>query len=156
MDPAIDVPSEIRKLGLSVNLSNVMIIYNQQLPTHLMGSLYRSVDSFVLPSRGEGWGMPILEAMASGLPTIATNWSGQTEFLNDQTGYPIRVCKLVPAVAKCPYYEGFRWAEPDFDHMAYLMRYVYEHRDEARAKGLAASRGLLQDWSWSKAAEKGT
>lgn len=154
MDPAIDVPSEIRKLGLSVNLSNVMIIYNQQLPTHLMGSLYRSVDSFVLPSRGEGWGMPILEAMASGLPTIATNWSGQTEFLNDQTGYPIRVCKLVPAVAKCPYYEGFRWAEPDFDHMAYLMRYVYEHRDEARAKGLAASRGLLQDWSWSKAAEK--
>jgi glycosyltransferase involved in cell wall biosynthesis len=46
-------------------------------------SLYRSVDAFVLPSRGEGWGRPYMEAMSMGLPVIATNWSGPTEFVNE-------------------------------------------------------------------------
>ncbi len=35
-----------------------------------MPSLYKSVDCFVLPSRGEGWGRPQVEAMAMGLPLI--------------------------------------------------------------------------------------
>ena len=38
--------------------------------------LYKAVDAFVLPSRGEGWGRPHVEAMATGLPIVATNWSG--------------------------------------------------------------------------------
>ena len=56
---------------------------NQELP-----SLYAAADAFVLPSRGEGWGRPVMEAMAMGLPTIATNWSGTTAFLGEATGYP--------------------------------------------------------------------
>ncbi|KAL2549037.1 UDP-Glycosyltransferase superfamily protein [Forsythia ovata] len=38
--------------------------------------LYKAADAFVLPSRGEGWGRPLVEAMAMSLPVIATNWSG--------------------------------------------------------------------------------
>lgn len=37
---------------------------------------YAAADAFVLPSRGEGWGRPHVEAMSMGLPVIATNWSG--------------------------------------------------------------------------------
>lgn len=44
--------------------------------------LYGSVDAFVLPSRGEGWGRPYMEAMSMGIPAIATNWSGPTEFVD--------------------------------------------------------------------------
>jgi glycosyltransferase involved in cell wall biosynthesis len=36
--------------------------------------MYSSVDAFVLASHGEGWGLPYMEAMAMGLPCIATNW----------------------------------------------------------------------------------
>jgi hypothetical protein len=38
--------------------------------------LYSTVDAFVLASHGEGWGLPYMEAMAMGLPCIATNWWG--------------------------------------------------------------------------------
>ena len=47
---------------------------------------------------------------------------------------------LVPADAKCPYYEGFRWAEPDLDDLVAKFRHVFTHREEARAKGAAGRR----------------
>ncbi len=46
--------------------------------------------------------------MACGGPTIATDWSSHTEFVNDAIGYRLRVAGTIPAVAKCPYYTGFR------------------------------------------------
>ena len=49
----------------------------------------QAADAFVLPSRGEGWGRPHVEAMAMGLPLLATNWSGPTAYLDDSVGYPI-------------------------------------------------------------------
>ena len=45
--------------------------------------------------RGEGWGLPVVEAMAMALPVIVTNWSGPTAYLDDTVGYPLRVEKLV-------------------------------------------------------------
>ncbi len=49
----------------------------------------------MIPTRGEGWGRPQMEAMAMGLPVISTNWSGLTAFLNEETGFPISVERLV-------------------------------------------------------------
>ena len=53
----------------------------------------------MLPSHGEGWGRPHVEAMAMGRPVIATNWSGTTAFLDEQVGYPIAVEKIAAAVS---------------------------------------------------------
>ncbi|MDK8181199.1 DUF4214 domain-containing protein [Paenibacillus sp. UMB4589-SE434] len=153
-DTAINVHAELRKLDLSHCVCKIMFIYNQELPDYQLGSLYRSADCFVLPTRGEGWGMPILEAMACGIPTIATNWSAQSDFLNEDTGYPIRVKRLVPAVAKCPYYLNFRWAEPDFEHMASLMRYVYTNRQSVRQRSEESAAHILSTYSWEQSARK--
>ncbi len=153
VDPSVNIRQEMQKLDLPSG-PPIAILYNQDIPPHQVGSLYRSADCFVLPSRGEGWGLPILEAMACGIPTIATDWSAQTEFMNDHNAYPLRVEKLIPARAKCPYYEGFRWAQPDEDHLVHLMRYVYEHRDEAAAKGARAAEEALERWTWRQAATR--
>ena len=59
------------------------IVLLSGLSTTTLRKLYDSVDAFVLPSRGEGWGRPYMEAMAMGLPVIATNWSGPTEFIDE-------------------------------------------------------------------------
>jgi len=124
------------------------------VPAHQLGALYRSVDCFVLPSRGEGWGLPILEAMACGLPVIATDWSGQTDFINDEIAYPLAIEGLIPAKARCPYYKGFKWAEPSYENLRALMRRVYENREEARVKGELASAEVLGKWTWRHSAEK--
>ncbi|MGQ0743369.1 MAG: glycosyltransferase [Acidimicrobiales bacterium] len=152
-DPSVDVAAEMAKLNLG-NCPPVMVMVNAEFDDAQMGSLYRSADCFVLPTRGEGWGMPVAEAMACGLPTIATVWSGPADFLDDSVGFPLEVGAMVPAVARCPYYDGFQWAEPSFEHLRFLMRQVFDDADAARAKGLAAAERMATRYTWEHAAAR--
>ncbi|MGB9737379.1 MAG: glycosyl transferase [Chloroflexus aggregans] len=153
-DPHFNVQQRIHELTNRSHAPRIVVLLNQEIAEHQMGGLYRSADCFVLPTRGEGWGMPILEAMACGLPVIATDWGAQREFFNDQLGYPLRVRQLIPAVARSPYYAGSRWADPDIDHLRYLMRYIYEHPAEAQAIGLRAASVVHQQWTWGHAVDR--
>lgn len=153
-DGSINVQEEIKKLQLPDEGPEIIFLYNTKFSDYDMPTLYRSADCFVISTRGEGWGMPILEAMACGLPTIATNWSSQVDFFNEANGYPIDVKRLVDANAKCPYYDGFQWADPSEEHMIERMRYVYDHQEEAAQKGYKASVEVRQKWTWEMAAKK--
>lgn len=153
-DPSFRIRDEIAKLALRPNGGRIIIAENQILQQYELAVLYRSADCFVLPTRGEGWGMPILEAMACGLPVIATNWSSQTDFMTEQNSLPLEVERLIPAEAKCPYYEGFRWAQPSYEHLRKLMRWAFEHQDEARAIGQRAAADAAQRWTWGASARR--
>ena len=153
-DGSINIDEEIRKLNLPANGPEIIFLYNTKFVDYDMATLYRSADCFVISTRGEGWGMPILEAMACGLPTIATAWSSQVDFFNESNGYPVDVEKLIDAKAKCPYYEGFKWANPSEEHLIQRMRYVYENQEAAREKGMKASEEVRTMWTWDKAAER--
>lgn len=152
-DPGVDVYHEVEKLGLPPG-PPIIAMVNPEFAGYQMGSVYRSADCFVLPTRGEGWGMPVLEAMACGLPTIATGWSGPADFLHDGIGYPLQVKRMVEAKAKCPWYAGFDWAEPDIDHLRFLMREVYENPERAREKGLAAAAEVASKYTIEHAADR--
>jgi len=154
MDGAVDVPALVGAMNLDPARGRIHISLNQLVPTYQLGVLYRSADCFVLPTRGEGWGMPVLEAMACGLPVIATDWSAHRDFMNESNAYPLPVDSLVAAEAKCPYYRGFKWAEPSFAELRRLMRHVYSNKDEARAKGSKASAEVRDAWTWTSAAGK--
>ncbi|CAK9034280.1 unnamed protein product [Durusdinium trenchii] len=104
--------------------------------------LYQAADAFVLPSRGEGWGRPHVEAMAMSLPVIATNWSGSTDFLSADIALPLPIDGLAKA-------EGAvgRWAEPSSEALRRLMRWAQQHPGEAKKLGEAARRRMVEDFS---------
>ncbi len=153
-DQTRSVRHEIQQLGLRASGGRVSYLFNLEFPYYQLATLYRSADCYVSASRGEGWNMPLMEAMACGLPAIATDWGAHQEFFHPSVGYPLRVRGTVPAVAKCPYYKGFSWADPDPEHLRLLLRQVYENQDEAAALGLAASREMQEKWTWRQAARR--
>jgi len=152
-DATVDVEAQIAAMELPPG-APVVVMQNAHLPAYQMGSLYRSADCFVLPSRGEGWGMPVLEAMACGMPVISTNWSGPADFLTESTGYPLNVRAMIDAEARCVYYQGFQWADPDIDHLKALMRQVYENPEEARARGAKAAAAVAAKYTWKHCAQR--
>ncbi|KAH8049514.1 glycosyl transferase [Aureococcus anophagefferens] len=70
------------------------IVVLSKLPEADLPRLYRRADVVALPTRGEGWGRPHVEAMACGAAVAATAWSGPTAYLDESNGYPIRVAGL--------------------------------------------------------------
>eukprot|EP01012_Entosiphon_sulcatum_P016049 TRINITY_DN21006_c0_g1_i1.p1 TRINITY_DN21006_c0_g1~~TRINITY_DN21006_c0_g1_i1.p1 ORF type:complete len:934 (+),score=113.87 TRINITY_DN21006_c0_g1_i1:40-2802(+) len=133
------------KLGVSSKafLPHVHIITEAVAETDLV-RLYRSVDCFVLPTRGEGWGLPIIQAMAMGLPAIATNWSGNLDFMRQSNSY-----LLSAKVGRVPDSNdpSQMWAQPSVDHLRHLMRSVVRDPDSARAVGARARADVVRDYS---------
>ncbi len=107
------------------DLERQLIIMTNELDTSDMPALYKSMSAFVMPTRGEGWGLPIMEAMAMGLPTIATNWSGPTDFMTPTNSYPLPITGLVPVSGR-DFEAGQKWAAPDGVELQRLMRHVFE------------------------------
>ncbi len=102
-------------------------------------------DIYVSLHRAEGFGLGIAEALSLGKPVIATAYSGNVDFVTESTAFPVR-CTIrditeddhrYQPLLRHLYEPGLHWAEPDLDHAAELMRFVHEHPDTARARGIA-------------------
>lgn len=108
-----------------------------------INSLLNVCDCFVSLHRSEGFGFGIAEAMLLRKPVIATDYSGNTDFLNEKNGFPVKYA-LVPLEKDYgPYRKGNVWAEPDIDDAAKQMRLVYENRDVTEQKGVLAARTII-------------
>lgn len=117
-------------------------------PVADMPSLFRSADCFVLPTRGEGWGLPIIEAMAMGLPAIATEWSGQTDFMSRRNSLPLRVSHFEKSSGPgAVYLNNQTWAVADVKDLRRLLRWVFEHPEEAKELGAQARADVVARYS---------
>ena len=95
-----------------------------------IASLYKHPSALALVSltRGEGFGLPLLEAAACDLPVIATDWSAHCEFLD--LGNWIRVKHSLKTIPKHRvdaniFVEGARWAEPDAEDAKKKMKKIF-------------------------------
>jgi len=88
--------------------------------------LYASCDVMVSLHRSEGLGLHLMEAMSLGKVVVATNWSGNSDFMTERNSVPVGH-RLVPAVGRHPDYApevgrpGQVWAEPDVDEAAAIL-----------------------------------
>eukprot|EP01035_Chromulina_nebulosa_P023623 gene23623-30634_t len=80
--------------------------------------LYAQAQAFVLPTRGEGWGLPIAEAMAMALPVIITNYSGPTAFATADNSYLLRLYDPPGE------FDELHFARPSETHLSQLLRQV--------------------------------
>lgn len=140
---AIDeqVSQAVRSAGYERSERTDIELLDETLATEDLASLYRSANAFVLASRGEGWGRPYMEAMASGLPTIGTRGSGNMDFMCDENSFLV-TSKLVPvpeqAATEIPVYCGHSWLEPDKADLRANMRLVFEDESQRKRKAKQA------------------
>jgi glycosyltransferase involved in cell wall biosynthesis len=118
-------------------------------------ALLGELDACVLPTRGEAFGLCGLEAMATGLPLIATGWGGPADYLDPADSLPLgyRLVEAGGAESNDVRYFG-RWAEPDEGHLGELLRWCYEQRATAAAMGRAAAARIGAGWTWDLAAAR--
>lgn len=68
----------------SLDISEQSLIVMGVIPDDLLPTLYQAADAFIFPSIKEGWGLVVLEAIASGIPVVTSNQPPFTEFLSDE------------------------------------------------------------------------
>lgn len=100
-------------------------------------------DCYVSLHRSEGLGLTIAEAMALGKPVIATNYSGNTDFMTDQTSVAIPWSRVPVGEAGEGYPPTSTWAEPDLEAAARAMRHLALHPEEGRILGDRARSHVL-------------
>lgn len=118
-------------------------------------ALYQQCHALVAPSRAEGFGLPMAEAMLSDLAVITTGWSGQTDFCTPDTAwlidYTFERAQTHFALSASV------WAEPDETHLAALMTEVWCAPQAARQARIAAGQRLLDEhFTWARTAERMT
>jgi hypothetical protein len=107
----------------------------------VIGSFYKNFDVFVLPTRCEGFGLPLAEAAACGLPSIVTGYSGVLDVVNNDTGWLLDYELKPMPLQIVPYFKNYLggvWAEPNVEHLKTLMRHVFKNREEVKKKGKLA------------------
>ncbi|MEA2688096.1 MAG: hypothetical protein QOD51_703 [Candidatus Eremiobacteraeota bacterium] len=130
-----------------------LVVIDEEVSDDDIVRLYRTCDAFAFPYRGEGFGLPMLEALACGLPVIATAGGAADAFLDDDVAYRIPAERRpLTGVMRGEQLAGEGWwLEPDVDALAQTMRHVATHREEARAKALRGSERARRDWTWDRA-----
>lgn len=132
---------------------NIEVITGKVSQKEMLDICYRS-DCFVFPSRGEGFGIPPLEAMATGMSAIVPNAHGITEYFNPEFMYEVKVKDTCPALYSR--YKGQdvgKMVVCDVDQLASQMRWIYEHQDENIQMGVKAAEYVKQ-WTLARSVEK--
>ncbi|MDF2921348.1 MAG: glycosyl transferase family 1 [Paenibacillaceae bacterium] len=148
------------QLALPGQTAPVMLI-SKHVSDRKLQEIYAAGNAFVLPTRGEGVGLPFLESIASGVPVIATGWGGQMDFLTAKNSFFVKYKLKNPAAgmhnrsaisrkfSNLFAQKGQRWAEADLHSLRKQMRLAYENPELCKRKGRQGRRDALA-LSWDR------
>ncbi len=151
-NPHNDIEDIINGFRRSNPLFPHILLIKEDLSDQQLKSILLQSDLLVSPSRGEGFGLPIGEAMRLGKPVITTNWGGQVDFCSEDN------CWLLD-------YEFVRssshfgtdfsyWAEPSFKHLSFLLRHVYDMESSQLKEKVDSGFIKTKEFIWSNVAKQ--
>ncbi|MBK8000463.1 MAG: glycosyltransferase [Verrucomicrobia bacterium] len=132
------------------------ILYlNDELPPEALPGLYTACDCLVHPYRGEGFGLPVLEAMACGLPVVVTAGGSTDDFATDEFAYRVPSIRKIfgSKVSEMELVKPGWMLEPNHTALVERLKWIAAHRDEARKLGGSASEHVRREWTWERAAQ---
>jgi len=120
-------------------------------------SIYNDHQAAVFATAAEGIGLPILEAMSCGVPTITTVNTAMLDYANDENSITIRDYKEEPVYD--PHFfpvSGERgvWNAPSPEDVSSKMRWVYDNYDKAMEIGIKGEEWVSKNYNWDLAAKK--
>lgn len=144
---------------LSHYACNNIRVYWGAWSNEMMFDLYNWCHAFVFPSKGEGWGLPLIEAAACGLPLITTYYSGQTEYLSHIRSSIVELEHQMGPIDDNDYAGYYHdvdedyghWALPNIHKLAEAMMSVKDLYAEYAKKSIEASEIIRIKYSWDNA-----
>jgi glycosyltransferase involved in cell wall biosynthesis len=146
-------PTVSQHLKNSSTIDKRITILDRSVDRDEILSLIDDCDCYISLHRSEGFGLGMAEAMALGKPVIATDYSGNLDFLTERTGFPVPFLlrKLMPG--EYPMGEGQSWAEPDLEVAIRHMRTVFADREERVRRSLRGKQFIEDHYSGRTAAQ---
>ena len=138
------------------------IIDTRRLSDAELVNLYNKSHAFLLPSMGEGWGLTLCEAQATGLPCVYTPWSGPVDFMKKEWSYPAK-WKTIPMKAIRRLREDGKEIEiahqgpvacADVKSIYQRMRQIYYGYEKALVRGYEGSYHIRSQFTWHRSAVK--
>ncbi len=145
-------PTDVERLRLAIGDRPDIVVVDRHLSGVEMRAMYAHVDAYVSLHRAEGFGQTMADAMAHAKPVIATGFSANLDYMHADNAYLVSWRPVEVGGGSWPYPADATWAEPDLDEAAAWMRHVFEHPDDAAAKGQRARRDILERHSLARAA----
>lgn len=125
-------PQYLEELHVSkANYPSIHLI-SKHLLKEEVNALVNNCDCYVSLHRAEGFGLTMAETMFYGKPVIATGYSSNIEFMNVGNGFLVKYDLVTTTEDYWPYLKGSIWAEPDINHAASLMNYVFHNYNQAK------------------------
>lgn len=121
-------PEKERQLKTLIGPASNIELRDEFLPNVEQSSLINLCDAYVSLHRSEGLGLGMAEAMSHGKPVIATNYSGNLEFMNDKNSLLVRYTKTNLKNDSYIYAKNQAWAEPDVSHAAQFMKKIKDDK----------------------------
>lgn len=146
------VAEQIKRMRSSKRRCPEIIHLDREMDVRELSSLYRSASGLIHPARAEGFGLTVAEAMLARLPVIVTNYSGLTEFCNDETALLVDY-KLAQSGSHFNI-EGAEWAEPDAAQLRGHMRRLYEDPASVDKRVDRAADNIRDNFTWDHVANR--
>ena len=113
-----------------------VVFSSQTLSRQAYGDLLASCDAVLSLHRSEGLGLVPIEALYQRMPVVATAYGGVTDYLDEQTGFPVEYSLARIERDEGPYPRGAVWAEPSLESAVEQMKKLLDNPQEASARAL--------------------